>query len=134
MSQYLSMLPSQQMRLEQRLTPQLIQSMEILQLPLAALEARIRTELESNPVLEESEHVPAEDAAPKDDGGLLAAVTALSDAAKGEASSSDQGDDDAARAADALRASTSTAEESPEPAPQFVDDGGEGGEEETPAE
>ncbi|MCZ6681574.1 MAG: RNA polymerase factor sigma-54 [Planctomycetota bacterium] len=67
MSQYLSMLPSQQMRLEQRLTPQLIQSMEILQLPLAALEARIRTELESNPVLEESENVTANDAAPKDE-------------------------------------------------------------------
>ncbi len=58
MSQYLSMLPSQQMRLEQRLTPQLIQSMEILQLPLAALEARIRSELESNPVLEEIEVAP----------------------------------------------------------------------------
>ena len=42
MSQYLSMIPSVQMRLEQRLTPQLIQSMEILQLPLMALEARIR--------------------------------------------------------------------------------------------
>lgn len=55
MSQYLSMLPSQQMRLEQRLTPQLIQSMEILQLPLMALEAKVREELESNPVLEELE-------------------------------------------------------------------------------
>lgn len=53
MAQYLSMIPSQQMRLEQRLSPQLIQSMEILQLPLMALEARVREELESNPVLEE---------------------------------------------------------------------------------
>jgi RNA polymerase sigma-54 factor len=52
------MVPSQQMRLEQRLTAQLIQSMEILQLPLAALEARIRSELESNPVLEEAEREP----------------------------------------------------------------------------
>lgn len=67
MSQYLSMLPSQQMRLEQRLTPQLIQSMEILQLPLAALEARIRSELESNPVLEEIEATPVTDAPPKDE-------------------------------------------------------------------
>ncbi len=49
------MIPSQQMRLEQRLTPQLIQSMEILQLPLLALEARVREELEQNPVLEEVE-------------------------------------------------------------------------------
>ena len=55
MSQYLSMLPSQQMRLEQRLSPQLVQSMEILQLPLLALEARVREEMEINPVLEELE-------------------------------------------------------------------------------
>ncbi len=67
MSQYLSMLPSQQMRLEQRLTPQLIQSMEILQLPLAALEARIRSELESNPVLEEAEVKPVTDAPAQDE-------------------------------------------------------------------
>lgn len=60
MAQYLSMLPSQQMRLEQRLSPQLIQSMEILQLPLLALEARVREELESNPVLEEIEPTAAE--------------------------------------------------------------------------
>ncbi len=59
MSQYLAMLPSQQMRLEQRLTPQLIQSMEILQLPLLALEARVREELEQNPVLEEVADKPA---------------------------------------------------------------------------
>ena len=49
------MVPSQQMRLEQRLTPALIQSMEILELPLLALEARVREELEQNPVLEEVE-------------------------------------------------------------------------------
>lgn len=55
MSQYLSMLPSQQMRLEQRLSPQLVQSMEILQLPLLALEAKVREEMETNPVLEEPE-------------------------------------------------------------------------------
>lgn len=55
MSRYFAMIPSQQMRLEQRLTPQLIQSMEILQLALPALEARIREELSSNPVLEEAE-------------------------------------------------------------------------------
>src|SRR5262245_27315248 len=55
MAQHLSMVPSQVMRMEQRLTPQLIQSMEILQLPLLALEARVRQELESNPLLEESD-------------------------------------------------------------------------------
>ncbi len=59
MSQYLSMIPSQQMRLEQRLSPQLVQSMEILQLPLLALEARVREELEMNPVLEEPETEPS---------------------------------------------------------------------------
>jgi hypothetical protein len=58
-----------------------------------------------------------------DDGSLLAAVTALTDTANAGIDSSDSGDDDAARAAEALRASTSTAEESVEPAPQFVDDG-----------
>src|SRR5437868_10701434 len=45
---------SVQMRpeLRQLLTPRMIQSMEILQLPLAALEERIEQELQSNPVLE----------------------------------------------------------------------------------
>ena len=61
--------------------------------------------------------------APSNDGGLLAAVTALTDAANTGGDSSDAGDDDAARAAEALRASTSTAEENVEPAPQFVDEG-----------
>ena len=43
-----------QMRIEQRmkLAPKMIQSMEILQLPLLALEERIEAELNSNPVLE----------------------------------------------------------------------------------
>jgi RNA polymerase sigma-54 factor len=42
------------MRMEQRqlLTPRMIQSMEILQLPLMALEERIEQEIQSNPVLE----------------------------------------------------------------------------------
>jgi len=42
------------MRMEQRmkLAPRMIQSMEILQLPLMALEERIEQELEANPVLE----------------------------------------------------------------------------------
>ena len=42
------------MRFEQRqlLTPRMIQSMEILQLPLMALEERIEQELQNNPVLE----------------------------------------------------------------------------------
>src|ERR1041384_1084049 len=45
---------TQSLRLEQRqlLTPRMIQSMEILQLPLMALEERIEQELQNNPVLE----------------------------------------------------------------------------------
>src|SRR5437867_6286469 len=41
-------------RMEQKqlLTPRMIQSMEILQLPLMALEERIEQELQNNPVLE----------------------------------------------------------------------------------
>jgi RNA polymerase sigma-54 factor len=48
------------MRLEQRqlLTPRMIQSMEILQLPLLALEERIEQELQANPVLELREPEP----------------------------------------------------------------------------
>ena len=45
---------TQHLRLEQRmkLAPRMIQSMEILQLPLMALEERIREEMDQNPVLE----------------------------------------------------------------------------------
>src|SRR4051812_8251061 len=48
---------SQHMRMEQRmkLAPRMIQSMEILQLPLMALEERIEQELAANPVLERQE-------------------------------------------------------------------------------
>jgi RNA polymerase sigma-54 factor len=53
-----------QMRLEQKmkLAPRMIQSMEILQLPMLALQERIEQELNSNPVLEmqEEEPVPGE--------------------------------------------------------------------------
>lgn len=52
MSQSMSQFISQAMRQEQRLTPQLIQSMDILQLPLTALEQRINSEIEQNPLLE----------------------------------------------------------------------------------
>ena len=46
-----------QMRMEQRmkLAPHMIQSMEILQLPILALQERIEQELNSNPVLEMAE-------------------------------------------------------------------------------
>src|SRR3954465_4637773 len=50
----LSQTASMRMGMEQRplLTPRMIQSMEILQLPLMALEERIEQELQNNPVLE----------------------------------------------------------------------------------
>src|SRR3989339_1130601 len=51
------------MRMEQRmkLAPHMIQSMEILQLPILALQERIEQELNSNPVLEIDEPTaPAE--------------------------------------------------------------------------
>jgi len=52
-----------QMRLEQRmkLAPHMIQSMEILQLPILALQERIEQELNSNPVLEIEEPSNPED-------------------------------------------------------------------------
>ncbi len=60
---------SMQVRLEQRmkLAPRMIQSMEILQLPLMALEDRIQQELVSNPVLEvrEEEESPSDGETPE---------------------------------------------------------------------
>ncbi len=52
-----------QMRLEQRmkLAPRMIQSMEILQLPILALQERIEQELNSNPVLEVTEQANPEE-------------------------------------------------------------------------
>jgi RNA polymerase sigma-54 factor len=59
-----------QMRPEMRqlLTPRMIQSMEILQLPLAALEERIEQELQSNPVLEFNEGESEAEVIPDNDG------------------------------------------------------------------
>lgn len=48
---------SQHLSLEQRLTPQQILLSTLLQLPLLSLEQKIKTELELNPVLEESEEL-----------------------------------------------------------------------------
>ena len=44
---------SQQLKLQQRLSPQQIQYVKLLQLPALALEQRIETELEANPLLEQ---------------------------------------------------------------------------------
>lgn len=63
---------SASMRMEQRqlLTPRMIQSMEILQLPLAALEERIDQELQANPVLELRTGNPDLPAAKEPEGGV----------------------------------------------------------------
>lgn len=55
-----------QMRLEQKmkLAPHMIQSMEILQLPILALQERIEQELNSNPVLEVEEPAANDDTEP----------------------------------------------------------------------
>jgi RNA polymerase sigma-54 factor len=46
---------TQQLKLLQKLSPQQIQLMKLLQLPTVALEQRIKEELEINPALEESD-------------------------------------------------------------------------------
>lgn len=83
MSQILSQLPRQVLAQQQRLTPQLIQAMDILQLPAMALESRLSAELDSNPALELA---PPEDDGPDTgaDGGT-AVARAASDAATREA-------------------------------------------------
>lgn len=48
---------TQQLSLEQRLTPQQILLSTLLQLPMLSLEQKIKTEMELNPVLEESEQL-----------------------------------------------------------------------------
>jgi RNA polymerase sigma-54 factor len=48
---------SQQMRLGLKLTPQQVQYLKLLQLPTMALEQRIKTELELNPLLETIEEM-----------------------------------------------------------------------------
>jgi RNA polymerase sigma-54 factor len=57
---------SQQLRLEQhmKLAPRIIQAMEILQLPMMALQERIDAEMQSNPVLEMREFDPDEPPTP----------------------------------------------------------------------
>jgi RNA polymerase sigma-54 factor len=58
MSQFLSQTLGQHLRMEQRLTPQLIQSMSILQKPVAELEAYIADALETNAALEIADPEP----------------------------------------------------------------------------
>ncbi len=48
---------SQRQSLQQKLTPQQVQYLQLLQLPVLALEQRIKAELEINPLLEESDEL-----------------------------------------------------------------------------
>ena len=50
--------------LKQVLAPRMIQSMEILQLPIADLQAKIEKELQENPFLEQKEKHGEQDDAP----------------------------------------------------------------------
>ncbi len=84
----------QYMRMDQRmkLSPRMIQSMEILQLPALALEERIEQELEENPVLELLEHRGKEKATRDDDRPELSAdekPLIAHDADAGESTSDD---------------------------------------------
>ena len=59
---------TQSLRLQQKLSPQQIQLMKLIQLPVMALEQRIKEELESNPALEEeSDTAPETDTEFADD-------------------------------------------------------------------
>src|SRR5437868_11938020 len=57
----------QDQRMIQTLAPRMIQSMEILQLPVMALQERIEHELQENPVLELKEENTEENPAPAED-------------------------------------------------------------------
>ncbi len=48
---------TQRQTLQQKLTPQQVQYLQLLQLPLLALEQRIKAELEQNPLLEETDDI-----------------------------------------------------------------------------
>lgn len=88
MSQILSQVPRHLLQQQQRLTPQLIQAMDILQLNAMALEARISQELDGNPALElvlgedevEAESRPAQTSADERAEGEQALVVKEGDA------------------------------------------------------
>jgi len=57
-SMRIEMAPRMQLGLQLKLAPRMIQSMEILQLPIAALQERIEQEMQENPVLDLKEKAP----------------------------------------------------------------------------
>src|SRR5262245_16109841 len=99
----LNMHMGQRMEQTMRLAPRMIQSMEILQLPIMALEERIRQELDENPALElkeptleelqaNDEAPAAEEKAPDPDGELVIAEDGELDFNRLEALSQDYGE------------------------------------------
>jgi RNA polymerase sigma-54 factor len=66
----------QTLGLKQVLAPRMIQSMEILQLPIAALQERIERELQENPVLELKDTGPVSEVESAEADGKAAAVSA----------------------------------------------------------
>ena len=60
---------------KQILAPRMIQSMEILQLPILALQERIEQEMEENPVLELQEEEPESAAEEVEAGGATSRPT-----------------------------------------------------------
>ncbi len=88
MSQILSQVVGQRMRQEQRLTAQLIQAMDILQLNALALESRIQQEIDGNPALELNDESDYADAGPAQEpersDGEQTAVVAENEAAPEE--------------------------------------------------
>src|SRR5580704_5107026 len=67
----------QSQSLQQRLTPQQVQYLKLLQLPILALEQRIKSELEENPMLEESsDEEEREDRASEDSSGEAVEIDA----------------------------------------------------------
>src|SRR5262249_51191602 len=83
-------------RLDQRmiLAPRMIQSMEILQLPIMALQERIQQELQENPVLEQKETSEEESAADVDGEAAAATELAQAPATETESAAEEPGKDD----------------------------------------
>jgi len=87
----------QSQRMEQRLAPRMIQSMEILQLPVMDLQARVQQELQENPVLElteKDEETQAIEAAEEPGPAPVAEEAAAADPGERELNIDVQGDGD----------------------------------------
>src|SRR5262245_49061122 len=80
--------------LHQHLAPRMIQSMEILQLPIMALQERIQQELQENPVLELKETTDEAPAGEAEEVEAPPAVEETKDPGAGELVIDDRGDNE----------------------------------------